>query len=45
MEELLEDDASEHAEKVSAGGDTLVREISFFKLRILPIKVCEIPNG
>lgn len=45
MEEPLEDDTSGHAEEVSAGGGTLVREISSFKLRIMPIKVGEIPHG
>lgn len=40
--EPLEEDASERVEKVSAGGSRLVGEISFFKLRKLVMKVCQI---
>lgn len=45
MEEPLEEDASEHAEKVSAGGGRLVGEVSIFKLRMLAVKVCQISHS
>lgn len=45
MEEPLEEDASEHVEKMSAGGSGLVREISFFKVRKLVRMIYQVSHN
>jgi len=42
VEEPLEGDASEHAEKLSAERGRWAGEMSCFELRMLAVKVCQI---